>query len=248
MSKKGTHSVGVARQYLGAAGKLENGQVATVLSYATKKAHVFLDRRLNLPEEWAWDRARRREAQVPEGVRFETKPEQAIGMLLHAWEQGVPMQWVTGDEVYGTSPRLRETIQQQGRYYVLSVSANTRVWTQRPEVEEPQEQTGGRPRRARRLVKGAPMARMVSEVVASLPKHAWKRLAMIEGEKGHISYHWARVRVVESRDQLPGPDVWRLSRRSQAAPDKLAYYLAYVPPKTSLETLVRVASTRYTVE
>jgi SRSO17 transposase len=248
MSKKGTHSVGVARQYLGAAGKLENGQVATVLSYATTKAHVFLDRRLYLPEEWAWDRARRREAQVPEGVRFATKPEQAIGMLLHAWEQGVPMQWVTGDEVYGNSPRLRETIQQQGRYYVLAVSANTRVWTQRPEVEEPQEQTGGRPRRAQRLAKDAPSARLVSEVVASLPKHAWERLAMIEGEKGHISYHWARVRVVESRDQLPGPDIWLLARRSISDPSKLAYYLAYAPARSSLATLARVASTRYTVE
>jgi len=246
--KKGTHSVGVARQYLGAAGKLENGQVATVLSYATPKAHVFLDRRLYLPEEWAWDRTRRREAQVPEGVRFETKPEQAITMLLHAWEQGIPMQWVTGDEVYGDAPRLRETIQQQGRYYVLAVSANTRVWTQRPEVEEPQEQTGGRPRRARRLAKGAPSACQVSEVVASLPKHAWKRLAMIEGEKGHISYHWARVRVVESRDQLPGPDIWLLARRSISDPSKLAYYLAYAPTHSSLATLARIASTRYTVE
>lgn len=246
--KKGTHSVGVARQYLGAAGKLENGQVATVLSYATKKAHVFLDRRLYLPEEWTWDRTRRREARVPEEVRFETKPEQAMAMLMHAWEQGVPMQWVTGDEVYGDSPRLRELIQAQGRFYVLAVSANTRVWTERPEVEEPQEQTGGRPRRGRQLAKGAPQARMVSEVVASLPSHAWKRLAVVEGEKGLITYHWARVRVVESRDQLPGPDVWLLARRSLSDPTKLAYYLACPPARSSLETLTRIASTRYTVE
>ncbi len=155
---------------------------------------------------------------------------------------------MTGDEVYGDSPRLRETIQEHGRFYVLAVSANTRVWTERPEVEEPQEQTGGRPRLALRVAKGAPKARMVSEVIASLPKSAWKRLAVVEGEKGLIRYHWARMRVVESRDRLPGPDVWLLARRSPAAPDKLAYYLAYVPPKTSLETLVRVASTRYTVE
>jgi SRSO17 transposase len=246
--KKGTHSVGVARQYLGAAGKLENGQVATVLSYAAKGAHVFLDRRLYLPEEWAWNKERRAEAWVPQEVRFETKPEQAIAMLMHAWEQGVPMRWVTGDEVYGDSPRLRETIQEQGRFYVLAVSANTRVWTERPEVEEPQEQTGGRPRLASRLAPGAPKARMVSEVVASLPAHAWKRLAVMEGEKGRIEYHWARTRVVESRDRLPGPDVWLLARRSLADPKQLAYYLAYVPARTSLEVLVRVASSRYTVE
>ena len=89
---------------------------------------------------------------------------------------------------------------------------------------------------------------MVSEVIASLPKSAWKRLAVVEGEKGMITYSWARVRVVESRDQLPGPDVWLLARRSPSTPDKLAYYLASAPPKTSLETMVRVASTRYTVE
>jgi SRSO17 transposase len=246
--KKGTHSVGVARQYLGAAGKLENGQVATVLSYAAKGAHVFLDRRLYLPEEWACKNERRVQARVPQEVRFETKPEQAIIMLLHAWEQGVPMRWVTGDEVYGDSPRLRETIQAHGRFYVLAVSANTRVWTQRPEVQESQEQTGGRPRVAPRVVQGAPKAQMVSEVVANMPAHAWKRLAVMQGEKGAIEYHWARTRVVESRDRLPGPDVWLLARRSLSDPKQLAYYLAYVPARTPLETKVRIASSRYTVE
>src|SRR5437868_666493 len=246
--KKGKKSVGVARQYTGTAGKRENSQVATVLSYATKDAHVFLDRELYLPEAWAWDRTRRAEAGVPEEVGFATKPEQAMAMLERAWEQGVPMRWVTGDAGYGYSPRLRETVQAHGRSYVLAGSANGRVWTGRPEVEEPAEQTGGRPRRTARVAKGAPKARMVSEVIASLPKSAWKRLAVVEGEKGMITYSWARVRVVESRDQLPGPDVWLLARRSPSAPDKLSYYLAYAPPKTSLETLVRVASSRYTVE
>ncbi len=246
--KKGTRSVGVARQYTGTAGKRENSQVATVLSYATRDAHVFLDRRLYLPEAWAADRTRRAQAHVPEEVGFATKPQQAIAMLEHAWEQGVPMRWVTGDEVYGDSPRLRETIQAHGRFYVLAVSANTRVWTERPEVQEPQQQTGGRPRHAPRVAKGGTPARMVSEIIASLPTTSWKRLAVVEGEKGMITYHWARVRVVESRDQLPGPDIWLLSRRSESAPGKLAYYLAYAPAKTGLATLVRVASTRYTVE
>jgi SRSO17 transposase len=246
--KKGKKSVGVARQYTGTAGKRENSQVATLLSYATQHAHVLLDRELYLPEDWARDRSRRAEAHVPQEVGFATKSQQAITMLERAWAHGVPMRWVTGDEVYGDAPRLRETIQAHGRYYVLAVSATTRVWTERPEVEEPAEQTGGRPRRAARVVQGAPKARMVSEIIADLPRSAWTRVAVVEGEKGMITYHWARVRVVESRDQLPGPDVWLLARRSKSAPDKLSYYLAYAPPKTSLETLVRVASTRYTVE
>src|SRR2546421_12152754 len=95
--KKGTHAVGVARQYTGTAGKRENSQVATVLSYATKDAHVFLDRRLYLPEAWAADRTRRAEAGVPEEGGFATKPEQAMAMLERAWEPGGPMRWVTGD-------------------------------------------------------------------------------------------------------------------------------------------------------
>lgn len=90
--KKGNKSAGVAKQYCGAMGKLENCQVSTVLSYVGRGSHVFLDRRLYLPEEeWTWDQDRRAEAMVPEEVRFETKPEQVIAMLRHAWEQGVPM-------------------------------------------------------------------------------------------------------------------------------------------------------------
>jgi SRSO17 transposase len=89
---------------------------------------------------------------VPEEVCFATKPEQAMAMLLHAWEQGVPTRWVTRDEVYGDSPRLRELIQQQGRYYVLAASANTRVWTERPAVEEPWEQGRGDHRNMARTI------------------------------------------------------------------------------------------------
>lgn len=248
VEKKGTHSVGVGRQYLGVAGKVENGQVATVLSYAAKGAHVFLDRRLYLPAAWAEDPQRRAHARVPAEVRFATKPEQAITMLEHAWKQGVPMHWVTGDEVYGDSPRLRETVQASGRWYVLAVSANTRVWTVRPEMLEPLVRTGGRPRRIPRVAPGAPEAQMVSQVISALSPRRWKRLAVMQGEKGPIEYDWTRVQVVESRDQRPGPDVWLLARRSLSDPTQVAYYLAYAPVRTSFETLIRIASTRYTVE
>ena len=198
--------------------------------------------------DWIWDHKRRTEAMVPKEARFETKPDQAIIMLLHAWEAGVPMKWVTGDEVYGDSPRLRETIQVHGRFYVLAMAANTRVWTQRPEIQEPEAQTGGRPRRKPRLAEGAAKAQMVSEVVAAWPSKRWHPLAVMEGEKGPISYDWAYGPIVESRDQLPGPDVWLLTRRSISKPDELAYYLCYAPSETSLSTLIWVASSRYTVE
>ena len=89
---------------------------------------------------------------------------------------------------------------------------------------------------------------MASDVVASWPSRAWKRIAVVEGEKGLITYDWARKRVVESRDQLPGPEVWLLARRSISDSKQIAYYLASAPVRTSLEMLIRIASTRYTVE
>jgi SRSO17 transposase len=89
--KKGTRSAGVAKQYCGAVGKLENCQVATLLTYASPQGHVFLDRRLYLPEAWCRDHARRIRAHIPETVCFQTKPEQARALLEHAWELDVPM-------------------------------------------------------------------------------------------------------------------------------------------------------------
>ena len=123
--KKGTHSVGVKRQYSGTAGKVENCQMGTFLSYATRRGNVFLDRRLYLPEDWSADEPRRAQAIVPEQVRSQTKPEQAAEMLAHAWEQGISMRWAVGDEVYGESTPLRDTIRKHGRGYVLAGLAVT---------------------------------------------------------------------------------------------------------------------------
>ena len=97
--KQGSRSVGVHKQDCGALGKLENCQVATLLTYAPARGQVFLDRRLFLPEEWCWDRRRRAGAKVPQAVVFQTTPEQAQAMVEHAWKQGIPMRWVTGDRV-----------------------------------------------------------------------------------------------------------------------------------------------------
>jgi SRSO17 transposase len=246
--KKGARSVGVAKQYCGAVGKLENCQVATLLSYASARGHVFLDRRLYLPEAWAQDHARRLRAHIPATERFQTKPEQARVLLEHAWELGVPMQWVTGDSVYGESTPLREAIERAGKWYVLAVTSQTRVWRERPALLAPAEQTGGRPRRKVRLAPGAPKPQTVADVIAQLPRQRWRRLSVGLGAKGARVYDWACVRVVESRDDLPGPEVWLLARRSVTQPDELAYYLASPPPSVPLRRLAQVASTRYTVE
>jgi SRSO17 transposase len=246
--KKGTKSVGVKRQYTGTAGKKENCQIGVFLAYATPKGHAFLDRRLYLPQEWCADAERRAEAKIPEEVEFQTKPEQAVEMLEHAWERGVPMRWVTGDEVYGNATKVRDTISAHGRWYMLAVSSNTPVWKERPAVEPPRRDTGGRPRTQPRLAEDAPPLTTVVAVVAKWPQSRWDRLTVAEGEKGPRTYDWARGRVVESRDGLPGPDAWLLARRSISNPTDIAYYLSNAPIDTPLLKLAQVASSRYVVE
>jgi|SRR3990172_3746814 len=246
--KKGDKSVGVQRQYSGTAGKRENCQIGTFLSYASCHGHVFLDRRLYLPESWSAAPERRVQAKVPEHVVFETKPQQAVKMLQHAWEMGVPMRWVTGDEVYGDSPDLREAVADSGRWYVLAVRTNITVWLDRPEIAVPEwAGTGRKPVKAQVIENGVkPMP--VPAVAASWPESRWQRLAVAEGEKGPRVYEWAWQRIVENQDQLPGRDSWLLVRRSTTDPTEIAYYLSNAPVETDLLTLAQVASTRYTVE
>jgi SRSO17 transposase len=244
--KQGDRSVGVQRQYCGTAGKIENCQVATLLSYASPKGHTLLDRRLYLPESWCADAQRRARAQVPETVTFQTKPQQAVAMLEHAWEQGVPMRWVTGDEVYGNTVALRQAVSRAGRWYVLAVSRDTPVWTERPPLEGPDPARRGQGRV--RLAEGAPRALRVQDVAAAWPERCWQRLAVLEGAKGPRCYDWAAQRIIESHDGLPGPEGWLLARRSISDPMEVAYYLSNAPADQPLVALARVASARYTVE
>jgi SRSO17 transposase len=246
--KKGQHSVGVKRQYSGTAGKIENCQVGTFLSYVTSRGSVLLDRRLYLPEEWCNDPERRAQAKVPAEVVFQTKPQQAGEMLEHAWAQGVPMRWVTGDAVYGDAPELRTVISAAGRWYVLGVRQHTPVWLERPAVEAPGPGAQGRPRTKARLAEGAPAALPVVAVVAAWSEQRWQRLTVTEGSKGPRTYDWAYQRVIESRDDLPGEEVWLIARRSLTDPTDITYFLSNAPLETALEQLAQVAAARATIE
>jgi SRSO17 transposase len=179
---------------------------------------------------------------------FQTKPEQAIAMLKHAWAQGVPMRWVSGDEVYGGSVKLRDIVANSDRWYVLAVSTDELIWLARPAIAEPQPQRRGRPRTRTRLAQGAPPAIPVQAAVSLWAERRWQRLTVAAGEKGPLTYDWGCQRVVERRDRLPGPEGWLLARRSISDPTEIAYYLSNAPADMPLFELARVASTRYTVE
>ena len=120
--KKGRHSAGVARQYRGTLGNVDNCQIGVFLSYASPLGHALLDRELYLPQEWTDDRERCQQVGIPEDRGFATKPQLARQMLARTFAAGVLATWVTGDSVYGDDRRLRMWLERQRQAYVLAVS------------------------------------------------------------------------------------------------------------------------------
>lgn len=218
--KKGTKSAGVARQYTGTAGRIENAQVGVFLAYASRHGTAFLDRALYLPEEWTNDPARCKAAGIPEGTEFATKIRLAKVMLEQAFKAGVPSAWVTGDEVYGVW-ELRRWLEDQRRPYVLGVRANQYVTIGFGQVT-------------------------VAALAKALPGRAWHPITIAAGSKGPRRYAWA-WRVINS-DLGPAWRRWLLVRRSLDDPDELAYYLAAGPARTTLTRLAKTAGARWSIE
>lgn len=219
--KKGAKSCGVARQYSGTAGRIENGQVGVFLGYATPKGRALLDRALYLPKEWTDDRTRCRAAGVPDAVGFATKLELARRMIDRALDAGVPATWVTADAVYGSGYTFRAALERRGLGYVLGVRTDQSVcigWRQRE----------------------------VRSLLPEVPAAGWHRLSCGAGSKGPRVYDWAVCPT-----NCPDPRRyarWLLIRRSVTDPSDVAYFLCGGPPRTTLRELVRVAGTRWAVE
>jgi len=219
--KKGTKSVGVARQYSGTAGRIENCQVGVFLGYVTDRGRALLDRALYLPKGWAADRKRRKVAGIPKGVAFATKLVLARQMVERAVAAGVPAAWVTADAVYGSDYGFRQAVEDLGLGYVVGVRTDQAVWV------------GFQQRR----VKG---------LLAEVPSDGWCRLSCGDGAKGPRHYDWACFPL-----NCPEPEAygrWLLIRRSTADPAEVAYFLCGGPPGTGVEALVQVAGRRWAIE
>jgi len=225
--KKGIRSAGVARQYTGTAGRIENAQVGVFLTYSSARGRTFLDRELYLPKAWVEDRDRCEGAGVPGSRGFQTKPELAIGMLARAIDGGVPASWVTGDAVYGQHYRLRASLEDRGISYVLAVPSSQHVIA-----------------KATATIRGGECR--ADAVAAALPVTAWRTISAGQGSKGDRRYAWARARINGARD--PDAEYWLLARRSLTDPAERAYYLCHAPKRVALGELVRVAGARWAIE
>lgn len=219
--KKGAKSAGVARQYSGTAGRIENCQIGVFLAYASPRGRAFLDRALYLPKAWTADAPRRAEAGIPPEVPFATKSDLAQAMLARAFAAGVPAAWVTGDEVYGNDGDLRRWLEGAQRPYVLAVACSHSVWQ------------GGVRMRADALI-------------GAIPGEGWARIDVGAGSKGPRLYDWACGRLPYLAQD--GGAQWLLIRRSVAKPEEVAYYRAFAPEETPIADLARVAGTRWVIE
>ena len=126
--KKGTKSAGVARQYSGTAGRIENSQIGVFMAYRSKKGHTLFDRQLYLPKAWTDDRPRCREAQISDEIEFATKPTLARRMLKRAFDNNIPASWVVADEVYGSDSKLRRMLEKEGVGYVVTVACDQHLF------------------------------------------------------------------------------------------------------------------------
>jgi SRSO17 transposase len=224
--KQGTYSAGVARQYCSTLGKRANCQIGVFLGYASPKGHVGLDRALYLPQAWTDDRARCRQAGVPDEVPFQTKPQLALAMVERALDAGVPAAWVVADAVYGSDSKFRRALEGRGQAYVLAVRSNQSVSTWPPY--------------------GSPAQHTTADRAATISAGGWRRLSCGEGAQGPRLYDWAYLPV---RPALRN-GWWHalLVRRHPERTDELAFYLVYAPIDTPLDEVVRAAGARWSID
>ena len=250
--KKGKDSVGVARQYCGTLGKVENGQVGVFAGYASRQGYALVDKRLFLPEVWWTDAypARRTRCNVPEELTFQSKPQLAAAMLQAMAQEGLlPFKYVVADCLYGNSPDFLDAVDAcVGVTALVAISSETRCWLQRPQTADRCYTYKGEARSKRVVVGPEHAPRTVAAVAATLPASCWYQRKVSEGTKGPIVYAFARQRVTLCKEGLPERTVWLVLKRTLGVDPVYSYAISNAPASTPLRTLVWLSGVRWAIE
>jgi SRSO17 transposase len=250
--KKGKHSVGVTRQYCGQVGKQENCRIAVSLSVATWNSSLPIAYRLYLPKDWAEDSERREKAEVPEEVKFQTKPEIALDQIRLAVEAQVPRGVVLADAAYGINTEFRDALSELGLLYVVGVQSSMTVWEpgKQPLPAKPRRKTGRPPRLLQRTAKHQPVA--VKQLATSLPAPTFKEIRWREGTDRKLRSRFAAVRVRPAHRDYekaePHAEQWLLIEWPRKEPEPIKYWISTLPPNTPLKALVKIAKQRWIIE
>jgi SRSO17 transposase len=250
--KKGSHSVGVARQYCGQVGKQENCRIAVSVSLAIEQASLPVRYQLYLPEIWANDPKRRGKAGVPEDVRFQTKPEIALAQIRSLLDEDVPRGVVLADAAYGNDHGFRAELETLEFRYVVGIQSSTSVWPPGTAPLPPRTRsTTGRPASLLRRDKHhQPLS--VKELASCLSLDDWRRVSWREGTRGTMHSRFTRLRVrVAHRDYWrsePHPEQWLLIEWPKTEKEPTKYWLSNLPESMPLRQLVALGKQRWIIE
>jgi len=238
--KQGKASVGVARQWCGRLGKIDNCQVGLYLGYVSRKEHALVDTRLYLNKEWAKDKKRRKKCGVPSAIRFRTRHALALEMLA---EHGkvLPHGWIAGDDEMGRSSAFRRDLRSLGERYLLAVPSNTLI----RDLDASPPKYGGRGRRPQ-----VPYVRM-DRWCAALAENAWTTIDVRDGAKGPLVTQAVKTRVRAKSDRRRnGPEELLVVVREEQSDGTMKhdYHLSNAAPETPLAELARVVKAEHRIE
>jgi SRSO17 transposase len=251
--KKGIKTPGVQKQWCGRLGKVENCMVTVHLGFAQDDFHCLLDGELFLPESWAEDRQRCREAGIPDTMTHRPKWEIALELYDRAVKNGVSFDWLTFDEGYGSKPDLLRQLTQRRQNFVAEVPKSVMGWLKPPRVvTRPYHRAGrGRPRQTPRLASNSPQAKRVDAWLndAQLQQQPWQRFRVKDGENGPVVWECKKAMLTVKDEQgLPGARLHLLIGRHVLNQGELKFFLSNAPEETSAGKLLLVALSRWRVE
>ena len=250
--KKGQDSIGVARQYCGTIGKVDNCQVGVFTAYVSEYGYSLIDKRLFIPEKWFSDEyhQRRENCKLPASTTFRTKPQLAVEMLNAIVSENVlPFNYILGDSLYGISPEFIEAVEAvPGKTYLVSVPEDTLCWLKRPITIIKTYVWGGKTRTKTVLINPESKPISVNALARNSNAYFWYRRTVSEGTKGPIVYEYTRRQVMLSAAGLPQKTVWLLIRRTLGDDPKYSFFISNAPSSTRLKTLVWLSGLRWAIE
>jgi SRSO17 transposase len=246
--KKGKESVGVARQYCGPLGKVENCQSGVFVGYSSNKGYGLIDCQLYMPESWfVKEQQQRRTANlVPEDLVFKTKLQIAAELIEQVKATGdFPARWVGCDATFGSDVEFLNSLTPDLCYFA-DIRSDAQVFTKKPKIGLPPYKGRGRRPTKLKVLKGQPKAKSVSEIARS-KRLCWKPIIVAEGAKGPIVAKVARIQVYLARDGLPvGNRQWLFLRKN--ADGQIKYAISNAPKQVSLAELIRASIMRWPIE
>lgn len=252
--KQGKQTPGVQRQWCGAVGKVENCMVTVHLGYAVGDFHCLLDSELFLPESWAQDRERCRQAGIPDALDYRPKWQIALELLDRARVNGLSFPWLTFDEGYGGKPPFLRALSERNQCYVAEVPQNFGVWIHPPRTTAQPFRRGGRGRgrKTPRLLSGSRPPVEVGHLLRFSPEvraQAWRRYRVKDGCKGPLVWEAKHLRVYpKDENGLPGAALHLVIARPVLKPAEIKYFICHAPAETTPQTLLGVAFSRWHVE